>query len=100
MAPLIRYAFAVVMACIATALKVALAAYIVPTFILAYPAVLAAAAFGGIGPGILATVLSAVMAWYWVLATPGDFHLLSVQEASGLALFVTMGVLIVAAHAG
>jgi PAS domain S-box-containing protein len=85
---------AVVAAVSATALKVALAAYLVPTFILAYPAVLVAAAFGGIGPGILATVVSAAMAWYWVLPSPGDFHALSAQEASALSLFLLMGILV------
>ncbi len=90
---LFHYAVAVVLAALATALKVALAAYVIPTFILAYPAVLAAAALGGIGPGILATVLSAFMAWYWVFPSPGDFHWLTIQEASALALFLVMGVL-------
>jgi PAS domain S-box-containing protein len=92
--PFFRYGVAVLAAVTATALKVALAAYVVPTFILAYPAVLVAAAFGGMGPGILATVISAAMAWYWVLPSPGDFHALSVQEAWALSLFLLMGVLV------
>jgi hypothetical protein len=90
--PFFRYGVAVLAAVTATALKVALAAYVVPTFILAYPAVLVAAAFGGMGPGILASVVSAAMAWYWVLPSPGDFHALSVQEAWALSLFLLMGV--------
>ncbi len=92
-APL-RYAIAALVAALATALKLALSAYIVPTFILAYPAVMLAAAVGGLGPGILATVLSAAMAWYWVIPPQRDFHPLSVQEGSSLALFVLMGILV------
>jgi PAS domain S-box-containing protein len=92
--PFFRYGVAVLAAVTATALKVALAAYVVPTFILTYPAVLLAAALGGIGPGILVTVASAAMAWFWVLPSPGDFHRLSVQEAWALSLFLLMGVLV------
>ena len=89
--PLFRYAVAVVAASVATALKVALAAYVVPTYILAYPAVMLTAVVGGMGPGVLATILSAAMAWYWLLPPDGGFHLPSVQEATGLTLFVVMG---------
>jgi hypothetical protein len=49
------YALAVVASAIATALKVGLATYLVPTYILDYPAVMLAATLGGLGPGLLAT---------------------------------------------
>ena len=44
-----------------------------PTFITLYPAVLLAASIGGGGPGILATVLSALAADYWFLPPYGSF---------------------------
>jgi PAS domain S-box-containing protein len=85
------YALAVVASAAATVLKVALATYVVPTYILAYPAVMLAATLGGLGPGLLATALTAVMAWYWVIP-PEGFGPLSLQDAASLVLFVGMGV--------
>jgi len=92
--PIYRYVVAVLFAALATALKVAFAAYLVPHFILAYPAVLLAAALGGVGPGILATLLSAAMVWKWVLPEAGVPHAVDVQDLAALAVFVVMGALI------
>jgi PAS domain S-box-containing protein len=52
-----------------------------------------AAMLGGLGPGLLATALTAVMAWYWVIP-PEGFGPLSLQDAASLVLFVGMGVFI------
>jgi PAS domain S-box-containing protein len=92
------YALALVASTIATALKVGLATYLVPTYILAYPAVMLAATLGGLGPGLLATAASAVLTWYWVLP-PDGFGPLGLSDASALVLFMGMGVFIsVLAH--
>jgi uncharacterized membrane protein len=62
-----RYALAVLIAVVATVLKVWLDRYLEPPYILAFPAVMAAAAIGGMGPGLLATGVTALGAWYWTL---------------------------------
>ncbi len=90
---LARYGLAVAAAVVAIALRVLLAGKIVGTFVLAYPPVFVAAAVGGLGPGILATILTALLAWYWVIPPRGQFAPLSPQETVGFLVFVLMGVL-------
>jgi two-component system CheB/CheR fusion protein len=88
-----RYAFAVVLAGIALALRLALSRYLGPPYILFYPAVMIAAMLGGLGPGLVATAVSAFCAAYWVL--PAGRHSvlpMATPDAVGLALFATMGV--------
>jgi two-component system cell cycle sensor histidine kinase/response regulator CckA len=88
----LRYGAAVVLPLIATALKVHFSTVIVPTYILAYPAVMLVATLGGLGPGIVATGASALLAWYWVIAPSGQFNALDLPEATSLAVFIAMGV--------
>jgi two-component system, NtrC family, sensor kinase len=87
-----HYAIAVAAAVLATALRMGLAGYVVAPFILAYPAVMLAATVGGLGPGILATLLAAGMAWYWLLPPSGRYQAPSLQDGVGLLLFTLMGV--------
>ena len=88
-----RYGFAVVAVGIACLLRVALGdalgaklAYV--TF---YPAIMVAALLGGIGPGVLATALSALYAAIWVLPPVGFLAISSTADAIGLATFGCMG---------
>jgi PAS domain S-box-containing protein len=77
------YALAVGASTVAIALKVALGTRIASTYILGYPAVMLTAMLGGLGPGLLATAMTATMAGF---GSPG------LQEAPSLVLFVGMGV--------
>ena len=88
----LRYGIALVLPVIAAAVKVAAATVIVPTFILHYPVVMLAATLGGLGPGLVATGWSALLAWYWIIPPGGIFNVLSLPEGTSLVLFVAMGV--------
>jgi PAS domain S-box-containing protein len=53
-----------------------------------------AAMFGGLGPGILTTVTSALIVDYWFLPPRGIFTFQNSADAIGMALFIIMGILI------
>src|SRR5437879_705428 len=59
-----------------------------------FPAVLIAAYLGGIGPGLLATVLSALVATYFLVDPLYSLEVTSVPHAVALALFVLVGAVI------
>ena len=64
--PSLRYVFAIVTVIVFSLLRAALQPLLgegVP-FILYYPAIVIAAWFGGLWPGILSTVLGGLIAWY------------------------------------
>jgi PAS domain S-box-containing protein len=86
-----RYALAVLIAVVAIALKHWPGRDLQAPFILAYPAVMAAASLGGMGPGLVATVLGALGSWYWVLPPTGTFALHSMDDAASLGVFGAMG---------
>jgi PAS domain S-box-containing protein len=56
-----------------------------------FPAVMIAAYFGGFWPGLLATVLSAVAANYFVAEQPPGFHFSTVNDVAALILFIVVG---------
>ncbi len=58
-----------------------------------FPAVMIAAWFGGLGPGIVATLLSATVAVYFFLK-PHSFITLSAADAITLPVFVVIGIVI------
>ena len=58
-----------------------------------FPAVMIAAWFGGLGPGIVATLLSAATAVYFFLA-PHSFIALSRADAITVPVFVAIGIVI------
>jgi PAS domain S-box-containing protein len=62
-----------------------------PPYVLVYPAVVAAAMLGGLGPGAVATVLSGVLVEYWLLAPIRQFAVASPVDRLGLAIFFGMG---------
>ena len=59
-----------------------------------FPAVMIAAYFGGLWPGIVATILSALAANYFVTSPSHAFHFENVNEVSALILFVLVGTII------
>jgi signal transduction histidine kinase/CheY-like chemotaxis protein len=58
-----------------------------PLFITAYPAVLLVASMGGGGPGILATLLSALVADYWLIPPYGQFGGWATNDMFSLGIF-------------
>ena len=95
--PLIRYAFAVGAVAAGFLLRESLTAWVgpgLPTFVTFYPAVMAAALFGGLGPGLVATLLAALVVDYWILEPVGTLAVSSLRDAVGLGVFTCMGVLI------
>src|SRR5438874_4125833 len=56
-----------------------------------FPAVMIAAYVGGFWPGIVATMLSAAAANYFVAGQSPTFHLSSVNDVAALILFVLVG---------
>ena len=65
-----------------------------PTYITFYPAVTVAALLGGFGPGLLAAVLTTLVADYLILEPMGTFGVASQRDTVGLILFLLMGVFI------
>src|ERR1700709_933326 len=58
------------------------------------PAVMIAAYYGGFWPGILATVLSAATANYFVGAQPPAFHFSTANDIAAFVLFILVGAII------
>ena len=58
-----------------------------PLFITFYPAVLLVASIGGGGPGIVATLLSALAADYWFIAPYYSFQVTAANDMLGLGIF-------------
>ena len=92
--PLARYAFAIVVVAASFPLRYALIRKLgieLPPFILSYPAVMLVAILGGLGPGLLATVLVAMASRYLILAPPGNFEVGSTSDVVALSIFCFMG---------
>ncbi len=66
----------------------------IPTYITFYPLVMLAALMGGWGPGLLATLATAVVAGYWLLPPPGLFKIGSTTDVVGLVFFCVMGIFV------
>ncbi len=64
-------------------------------FLFAYPAVVAAAWLAGLGPGILASCLAAVVIAYFFLPPSFSFAVTSTRDQLDLAIFVAFSVLVV-----
>ena len=63
------------------------------TYLQFFPAIILASWFGGLGPGVLATFTAGLAAVYYILP-PDGIALQSVSDASSLAVFTTIGVVI------
>ena len=59
-----------------------------------FPAVMIAAYFGGFGPGILATILGAAAANYFLTGQLRSFHINNVNDIAALILFILTGAII------
>jgi PAS domain S-box-containing protein len=83
-----RYALAVLVALLASFLRVWLLKLgPMPLFVTYYPAVLLVAMVFGGGPGILVTILSALMAIYYFMPPYGHWSIESPADAVALAIF-------------
>jgi PAS domain S-box-containing protein len=56
-----------------------------------FPAIMVAAWYGGLGPGILATALSALAATYFFLPPAGRLFLIATPDAISLGIFIAIG---------
>ena len=63
-----------------------------PTYITFYPVIMAVALLGGFGPGLVATLATALAVDYWILPPTHAFAIASLVDAVGLAFFAGMGV--------
>ena len=91
-----RYGFAVVVVLAATGVRLAFNAVVgvyAPTVLFGL-AVIAAAWFGGRGPGLAATALSALSGVWFFVEPPYSFSFAHPEEIWALALFVFEGALI------
>jgi PAS domain S-box-containing protein len=64
------------------------------TFLTFYPAVAVAALYGGLGPGLLATVVSAALADYFWMEPVGSFAITNSADLISMIVFVASGALI------
>src|SRR5215472_103841 len=83
----IAYGLALAIIAIATLVRFATVGTLTAPFIPFFVAALATAFFGGLGPGIFAVLLSALIGWYFLLPPLHSF-VLAKQEAIRLVLFV------------
>lgn len=95
--PFIRYPLALAAVVVALLWRLAVERQFgvgLPTYITFYPAVMVVAVLAGLWPGMLATLLSALVVDYWILPPQGQFHIERPIDVIGLAIFLLMGVLI------
>jgi len=91
--PVIRYAIAVVLIGIFLLLRFALQPVLGPSvpYLQFFPAIMLAAWFGGLGPGLLATALSTALSAYFFLAPLRSFEIDSTADLVSLPLFAAIG---------
>jgi signal transduction histidine kinase len=91
-----RYSAAIVFTSIALGLKLLLVPLVtedVP-FLLFFGAVMASAAYGGFGPGLLATILAAIFHSYFFDRPNGRFELSTFSETARVVLFMVESIFI------
>ena len=91
--PLARYGIGVAAVGLALVIKLLLDPLIgeETPFLLFFAAVMAVAYFGGLGPGLVATGLAALVAWYFFLFPLYSFRLESFGQGLRLVMFVLEG---------
>ena len=65
-----------------------------PAYILFYPAIIIIALLVGLGPGLLATIVSVIIAGIWILPPIGQFTIQTPIEEIGAVLFTSIGIMI------
>jgi PAS domain S-box-containing protein len=63
-------------------------------FLVPMAAVFVSATYGGLGPGLMATMLLALGTWFFFLALAESFYLLDPQDLFWVALFVALGAVV------
>jgi len=94
---LARYAAALAAVGVGLLLRLGLTTLVgqgLPAYITFYPFILVVALFGGFGPGLLATLTSALAVDYWLLAPTRSFGIGNPIDAVGLVIFTCTGVFI------
>lgn len=90
----LRHLLALALVAAASGTRLALTAWFgagLSPYLLAYPAVVAAAMLGGLGPGVAATVLSGLLVEHGLLEPVGRFAVASPADRLGLVIFFAMG---------
>jgi two-component system, sensor histidine kinase and response regulator len=89
-----RYALAGLLTSVAVLVWQVLVSYVglLPHYITLYPAVMLTAILAGMGPGLLATGLGAIMAAHWIIPPEGVIFPMDLNDAVGLCMFTVMGV--------
>jgi K+-sensing histidine kinase KdpD len=92
----VRYAFAVLAVLLAVLLRLPFSTVLGLTvpFLTFFPAVIASAWVGGVGPGLLTTVLSALTAELLYVDPVWSIRIERAADAIGLALFLCVGAFI------
>ncbi len=93
----IAYPLALIMVGVGFFMRVVIVHFIGPglsAYITFYPFVILAAIFGGLWPGLLVTVSSALIVDYWFLSPQRTFQLHNLADIVGMLLFIFMGILI------
>ena len=87
--PAVAYGVAVVAVAIGVAVTVTLGPFLAPTrLFFLWAAVLGAAIYGGTGPGLFATALSAIAATLLIFAPPGSLQIMHAADLVRLTLFI------------
>jgi len=92
----VSYGMAILLVAAALALRSGLGYTfgLMPTYVTFYPALIFAALVGGLGPGLLATALGAILADLFFIPPIGSFRIDAPGELVGLILFCCTGTLI------
>src|ERR1035441_4611417 len=86
----LRYAAAVAAVGAGLLLRLGLTAFVgegLATYITFYPVIMVVALLGGVGPGLVATLTTALAVDYWLLPPTHAFGIASVADGVGLAFF-------------
>ncbi len=92
--PLARYALAFTAVAAAALVRLALARYIGSNypFLTFFPAVLFTATLAGFWPGVFATFMAVVLAWFWIIPQPWHVPPDTTPDAVRLMVFTLLGV--------
>ena len=91
----VRYFGAIAIVVVAFLLRKAMIDYLgveLPPFTTLYPAVMLVALLAGWGPGMLATLLATMMAYYWIFPPIRSFAIASKSDVFACVFFLGMGV--------